>query len=380
MNFPGCKILLTFAQCYAVAAMLLLSACTKEEEEEHHHHDMLPITDNDTTITVDSSVSANDLVYVADEKSGTISIIKPSKGKRIISLPITPLSSGNNMLMPHNVQVAPNGKSVWVTGVPMKLGEMEQLIVINPVTNSIIKRIEVGKSLHLAHLVFDDSSKNVFVTATDAGLLIQYDAVNFTEIKRFSLAGGSKPHGMRYLNGKIYIANMGAKSMSVADVASGNITEIPLGGMAIQTAVTRNGKYVFISLYDTREVIRYELASGQTTRISLPSSAQGPMQIYPTPDNTQLFVCDQGVLDGRPASNEVYIIDIENATVNTTIKVGRAAHGVVISNDGKTAYVTNSADYSVSVIDVATRKVKNNIMVGISPNGISYWFGTGGMP
>jgi YVTN family beta-propeller protein len=378
MRFSGNKIL-TVALGYVMATMLILNGCTKEEE--HHHHDLQTIiTDNDTIVTIDSTVSSGHLLYVADEKSGTISIIKPSKGKRIISLPITPPSAGNNMLMPHNVQVAPDGKSVWVTAVPMKPGDMEQLVVINPNTNSIIKRINVGKNLHLAHIVFDDLSKNVFVTATDAGLIIQFDAINFTEIKRFGLPAGSKPHGMRYLDGKLYIANMGAKSMSVADVANGSITEVPLGGTAMQTAVTRNGKYAFITLYDTREVIRYELANGQITRISLPASSQGPVQIYATPDSRQLFVCDQGVLDGRPASNEVYIIDIENASVDATIKAGRAAHGVVISNDGKTAYVTNSGDYSVSVIDIAGKKVKNTITAGTSPSGISYWYGEGGMP
>ena len=82
----------------------------------------------------------------------------------------------------------------------------------------------------------------------------------------------------------------------------------------------------------------------------------------------------------RPVSNKVFVIDIANAIVTTTIQVGNKAHGVVVSKDGKTVYVTNSIDNTVSVIDVATQKITRTIPVGKGPNGISYWFVTGGMP
>ena len=82
----------------------------------------------------------------------------------------------------------------------------------------------------------------------------------------------------------------------------------------------------------------------------------------------------------RPVSNKVFVIDISNATVVSTIKVGNKAHGVVVSKDGKTVFITNTLDNTVSIIDVATQKVTGTVPVGKSPNGISYWFETGGMP
>jgi YVTN family beta-propeller protein len=185
---------------------------------------------------------------------------------------------------------------------------------------------------------------------------------------------------MRYFNGKLYIANMTAKSLSIIDVASGLISEVALGGVAVQVAVTPDGKYVFASLYDTKEVARYEIQSGTVTRIALPVGSQGPIQLYPTPDGKLLYVCDQGNLMGRPSSNKVYEINISNSQVTNTITVGNAAHGVVVSKDGKTAYVTNNNDNSVSVIDISSKTVKTTVTVQQSPNGISYWFDTGGMP
>ena len=68
-----------------------------------------------------------------------------------------------------------------------------------------------------------------------------------------------------------------------------------------------------------------------------------------------------------------------SAKVIGTIKVGNKAHGTVISNDGKTVYVTNQQDNAVSIIDVATQKVTGSFPVGKNPNDLSYWFKTVGM-
>jgi YVTN family beta-propeller protein len=58
--------------------------------------------------------------------------------------------------------------------------------------------------------------------------------------------------------------------------------------------------------------------------------------------------------------------------VIATIETGKGAHGVVVSDDGKRAFIANIVDDTVSVIDTATRKVTNNIKVGKGPNGITF--------
>jgi len=52
------------------------------------------------------------------------------------------------------------------------------------------------------------------------------------------------------------------------------------------------------------------------------------------------------------------------------IVVGDGAHAIAFSGDGKTAYITNQMANSVSVIDVASRKVSKTIPVGQKPNGM----------
>lgn len=317
-------------------------------------------------------------VYVANEAGGSVSVIDLQDSLKTTSIDLS--DSAGTMFMAHNVQVAPDGKSVWVAAAGMDSSKTNYLIVIDPNTGTIKERVLLGKDLHVAHVVLDNASKNAFVTAGETNQVIQVDARTYQVVRKFDLGSGHAPHGLRYANGKLYVANMDGKSMSVLDVADGKVTDIPLGGIAPQVAVTRDDKFIFISLYDTKEVIQYDLKNGQLNRIPLPATAQGPIQLYATPDSKLLYVADQGELLGRPVSNEVYVIDIPKAEVISTIKVGKKAHGVVVGNDGKSVYVTNTIDNTVSVIDVASQKVIHTIPVGKGPNGISYWFETGGMP
>lgn len=324
-----------------------------------------------------SSVMQPSKIFVANEDGGSISVLDLTDSTKNTTID---LSDSSGMFMAHNVQVSPNGLTVWVTANPMDSTKESELITIDPITYAIIKRIKLGRGLELTHVVFDSASKNAFAAESKQNQVIQVNAETGNVVRNFILGKANSPHGLRYGNGKLYVANMGSKSITIIEIASGQLNEIPLGGMAAQTAVTLDGKFVFATLYDTREVIRYEIQSQQLTRIPLPDGSQGPIQSYSTPDSKLLFVADQGFLLNRPVSDKVFVIDIASAKVIGTVKVGNKAHGVVISNDGKTVYVTNQQDNTVSIIDVATQKETGRYPVGKSPNGLSYWLKLSGTP
>lgn len=317
-------------------------------------------------------------VFVANEDDGTISVLDAANEKKLATIELA--ASANEPLLCHNVQVAPDGKSVWVTALLVGHHGEEQLIVIDPLTFHIVKRIPMGEGLHMAHVVLDETSKYAFVTANESNSVIQLDAATFKVVKTFDLGAGEGPHGIRCSNGKLFVANLAGQKIYVINIADGQITEIPANGKVVQTAVTPDGKFVFGSVYDTKEILRYDLESGQTSLIVLPTGSQGPIQMYPSPDSKWLLVCDQGMLDGRPASNKVYFIDLAASAVVHTLEVGRGAHGIVVDNHGQKAFVTNTLDNTVSVIDLASHSTLKTISVGKKPNGIGYWFPTGGMP
>lgn len=331
---------------------------------------------DEPVVPVQTSLKAR--IYVANENSSNVQVVNVNDPQENFSIDLDDHTF--DMLMPHNVQVAPDGKSVWVTIHPMNAGALDQVAVIDPVSNIVKARVYVGEHYHLAHVVLSDDCHYAFVTATDSDRVVMIDALNYSVIKSFMLPSGYAPHGMRYKNGKLYVACMDGKSLTVIDVASGTINDISLGGVAIQTAATKDGRYVFVSLYDTKELARYDITSGQLVKMALPSTSKGPIQLYCTPDSKTVLVCDQGKLNGMPVSNLVYEIDVASLSVNRTYTVGNASHGIVISQDGKKAFVTGSDDNTVSVIDLQHHVVTQTITVGNDPNGISYWYEGGGMP
>ena len=85
-------------------------------------------------------------------------------------------------------------------------------------------------------------------------------------------------------------------------------------------------------------------------------------------DGKQVYVANQGT-EAAP-NDTVSVIDTATGEVARTLKTASGAHGVSVSADGAFVFVTNIADDSVSVIDVARQEVVGSVPVGDRPNGI----------
>jgi YVTN family beta-propeller protein len=82
-------------------------------------------------------------------------------------------------------------------------------------------------------------------------------------------------------------------------------------------------------------------------------------------------------LDGKKAyvvnsgNDDVYVIDTVTNKVTANVKVGNYPSGIAVSPDGKNVYVTNEGSSTVSVIDTATNKVTATVAVGSCPEGVA---------
>jgi YVTN family beta-propeller protein len=77
------------------------------------------------------------------------------------------------------------------------------------------------------------------------------------------------------------------------------------------------------------------------------------------------------ILQSNAAGDRVHIIDPVSNTVVAEIPGIEAAHGITASPDGRLIYVSNEADNTLDVADVATRKVIKKIPLSGRPNNIS---------
>lgn len=353
-------------------------------------------------ITEEAAVQIGDKVYVAVEDDGVVAVVDPIKGNDIKNIDLS--MDGHNgriNFMAHNVQVAPDGKSVWVTanvaddesmkdmgddedGISMNdgMGMMDdmmqindEVIVIDPQTDSVVKRIDIAPELHLSHVAITPDNSYAIVASQEKGIIYKINAKTFKVENEVETKKGSAPHGLRIApDGKVaYIAMLSGKSLGILDLSSFLLSYVPLNGSPVQTGVTPDGKYAMASVYDAKSLAVYDVQEKSVKYVKLPGEAKGPVQIYPSPDSRYVYVADQGYYFNQPNGKFVYKIDLEEKEVVGEIESGVAPHGIVVTKDGKFVYVTNILGEDVSVIDVDSGEKIKSIKVGNKPNGISVW-------
>lgn len=74
---------------------------------------------------------------------------------------------------------------------------------------------------------------------------------------------------------------------------------------------------------------------------------------------------------GNFRDDTVSVVDIGRAAVVGVIPVAAGPHGMVISPDGRTLYVSGDGSSQVSVIDTATDRVVRTLEVGRTPHGLA---------
>ncbi len=351
-----------------------------------------------------SEAKIEDKIYIAVEEGGEIAVMSVKNRSVIKRIDLSAEIGGMKIgFMPHNIQVAPDNKSVWVTAnvndkdmkmsfriIPraqadeghndeggMKIND--QVIIIDPLTDKIVKRIEMGTDLHLSHVALTSDSNYAIAAAQTKGVVYKINAKTYEVEKEAITEKGDEPHGLRISpDGKIaYIAMLKGKSIGVLDIEKMSLSSVPLKGAAVQTGVTPDGKFALASVYDAKSLAVYDIASKKLSYVDLPKEAKGPVQIYPSPDSRFVYVADQGYYFNQPAGDLVYKIDLQEMKVAEAIKGGNAPHGVAVSKDGKFVYVTNLLSDDLSVIDTVEGKEIANIKVGKMPNGVSLFYSKG---
>ena len=82
------------------------------------------------------------------------------------------------------------------------------------------------------------------------------------------------------------------------------------------------------------------------------------------PAGTYAYITNSG-------DNTVSVIDTAINTVTATVPVEEQPKGVAVSPDGARVYITNYGSNTVSVIDTATNTVTSTVPVGTNPEGVA---------
>jgi YVTN family beta-propeller protein len=213
---------------------------------------------------------------------------------------------------------------------------------------------------------------------------------------------------------QLYVTNTGGNSLTVIDPATGGISgEIrvddpynlyftPDGKMAVvvaerhkridfrdlrtwnliksvhvewpgvdHLAFSRDGAYLVASCEWSGRIVKVDLKKLELVA-NMPLGKY-PIDVLRPPRQHLMFVADQGM-------NGVFVIDPDAWRELQFIPTGRGTHGLLLSHDEKMIYASNRVEGSISVIDIATRRVIAKWKTGgspdmgqLSPDGTQLW-------
>jgi len=169
---------------------------------------------------------------------------------------------------------------------------------------------------------------------------------------------GSRPRGVAYGHGAVWVAVAGENSVARLDPASGQlVAKIPVGSTPAGVATSEDA--VWVANQDDGTVSRIDPQAGRV----IATIAVGREPVNVAASGAAVWVTNDG-------SDTVTRIDAQTNRVVATVGVGRRPAGVAVGAEA--VWVTNTGDNSVSRIDPETnRAVGKPIFVGPGPNGIT---------
>lgn len=183
--------------------------------------------------------------------------------------------------------------------------------------------------------------------------------------------------------GKVYVANEDGGTVSAFDATSLKaLASVRVGKLPHNVQVAPDGALAWVTNNGDPDAAEASAghggasghgAAGEVWAIDTATDsvvARVPVGLHPahvvlTPDGRQAFVTNGG-------DDTVSVIDISARRMVATIAVDKYPHGIRISPDGTQAYVANLKGGSVSVIDIASRKEVARIRAGKGPAQVGF--------
>ncbi|MGA8438922.1 MAG: YncE family protein [Candidatus Sulfotelmatobacter sp.] len=206
------------------------------------------------------------------------------------------------------------------------------LAIVDPSSLQVIARIPVGKDPH--EVIASSDGKTAYVSNYGFGAyntLAMADLVAQKALPAVDLGALRGPHGLTFVGGKAWFTAEGAKAIGRYDPASKSVDWI-LGTGQNRTHM------IYVSL-NMKVIVTTNVSSGTVSII----------------EKTDVGVAGQG----RP-------LDLPGGDWNeTVVKVSNGSEGFDVSPDGKEIWVANAGDGTVSVIDIASKRVTQTLAADI---------------
>jgi len=242
-----------------------------------------------------------------------------------------------------------------------------QLAIVDPVTGKVAGRVPVGESPH--EIAVSPDGRFAFVTnygaQTPGQSISMIDIAAMKEVRRVDLGPLRKPHGIFFAGGGVYFTAETNRVIGRFDPASGKVDWMFGTGQAGTHMVSLNKDLsrIFTANIGSDSVTILDRVNAGWNATVVPVG-KGPEGNDLSPDEKQLWVANgQG--------GTVSIIDIASKKVVETIDVRtQRSNRLVFTPGGQRVFISDLSGNELIILDAATHKEVKRMALGKAPEGI----------
>ncbi|WP_419661177.1 hypothetical protein Dvar_15980 [Desulfosarcina variabilis str. Montpellier] len=231
-------------------------------------------------------------------------------------------------------------------------------------TSDDVTSLEVGDTPYGVAVTPDGNQ--VLVTLLESDALVFINTSDFSQIVE-TLPVGSAPHGVAVdpKGSYAYVANYDNNTVSQVSLSTRTIVEtIDVGegpwGVAARYDEENSTPVVYVTNYNDGTVS----VIGEDNEITTINVGDDPIGVAVTPDGNYAYVANS-------EDNSVSIIDTDDESVTDTLYVDDGPWGVAVGAQGDYVYVTNNYSDTVTVIQTSDNTIYRTFNVGDGPCGVS---------
>jgi YVTN family beta-propeller protein len=293
--------------------------------------------------------------------------------------------------------------------------EDNNLSVIDPVSLKPLATIPTGEGPH--EVTVSDDGRWAYVSnygafgAAPGHTISVIDLVNRKSLREVELGGLSKPHGIEFVNGKVYFTaelsraigrydpatnqvdwvmgtgqnrthmlfpsrdlgkivttNVDSDSVSILEKSkdatgwSETVVQVgkgPEGGSfspdekEFWAANSQDGSVSIVEMKNKKVTQTFDVGTKRSNRLKF------------TPDGRLVLISDLG-------SGDVVFVEAAGRNVIKRLHVGKNAEGILLMPDGSLAYVAAAADNRVVIVDLKKLEIVGEIQTGKGPDGMAW--------
>ncbi len=290
------------------------------------------------------------------------------------------------------------------------------LAIVDPASQKIVARVPAGEDPH--EIVASDDGRFAYISNYGAfsnphHTLSVVDLVRQKALPAVDLGALIAPHGLQFLDGKVYFTAEGSKAIGRYDPARRRIDWV-LG-------IGQNRTHMLVVAMDASRIFTSNVNSGTISLVDrdkdsdISAWTEAPIRVGKGPEGFEVSPDGKEVWAANSHDGTVSIIDVAAKSVVQTIDVrtkqsnrlkftpdgklvlisdletgdlvvldaaarkeikrlslGHGAAGILIVPDGSHAFIAVSSDNYVAVVDLKTLSVAGRIETGKGPDGMAW--------